>query len=164
MKRYFCIFLTVLLLFSGCAFGKSKNNSAFYYLRSDLTYGAEDSVIAVEQRNVSGYENDLKYLLTLYLEGPLEDAYTSPFPKGTRITSIRQADGVLAIELSGEYASLTDLDLTMANACLAFTCFGLTHVQEVEITAAGESKVSVTLNRNSLTLLDTSAVTESPEK
>lgn len=159
MKRLICMILIAVLLavFPGCSEADGDSVS-FYYLRTELSYGTEDGVIAPEARAVSGSHEDLTYLLRLYLEGPLTDMMTSPFPVGTQLISVELKEGTLLLELSGEFAALEGIDLTMAGACLASTCFALTDTEAVQITAGtSEDKTSITLSRNSLTLLDDSA-------
>lgn len=166
MKRLICMLLITALLavFPGCSEADGDSVS-FYYLRTELSYSTEDGVIAPEARAISGSREDLNYLLRLYLEGPLTDMMTSPFPVGTQLISVEQEDSSLLLELSGEFAALEGIDLTMAGACLASTCFALTDAEAVQITAGTpEDNISITLTRNSLTLLDDSAVgTEASE-
>ena len=45
-------------------------------------------------------------------------------------------------------------DLTLACACLAQTCFGLSQAESVSISAEGLGIVSMTLTRSSLLLAD----------
>ena len=51
-------------------------------------------------------------------------------------------------------------DLTLACACLAQTCFGLSNAQAVSITAEGLGIVSMTLTRDSLLLVDDTPIPE----
>ena len=65
-----------------------------------------------------------------------------------------QEANALHVELSASLTMLTGTDLTLACACLARTCFGLTDAESVTITSDGLGFVSMTLTRESLLLVD----------
>lgn len=160
MKKTGCIFLIISLLLGLCACGfgsAGKEPVEFYYLRTSFIYGAEDGVIASETRESSGHAGDLNYLLSLYLRGPLDDDLKSPFPAGCQIVELRRDSRTLRLTFDAAFAQLKDLDLTLACACLAKTCFGLSDAMEVKIDAAvpdGNSAVNITISRDSLILED----------
>lgn len=156
MKRILC--LTLALALTACFFGcdsPGENAPSFCYLRMDYIPGQIDSVMAFEERDLSGHPQDIDYLLGVYLEGPLDDTLVSPFPDGTALVeSIREND-TLTIELTKEFLTLDGIRLTLAASCLSSTCFHLTDVQTVQITCGDE--MPVIINRDSLTLLDDSS-------
>lgn len=156
MKRMTLPLLLLCLLLWGCG-SSGKESIEFYYLRTSYVYGSEDGVIAAETREHSG---SLEYLLSLYLRGPLDDGLKSPFPAGCEILEIRQERRSLRLTLDQSLGQLKDLDRTLACACLARTCFGLTDVQEVRITSGGPegSSFSITISRDSLILEDSSSL------
>lgn len=160
MKRLISMLLAlaVLLLPAGCGWDAGDNTVPFYYLRrdSEFVYGAEDGVIAPENREVSDRSAGLSYLLRLYLEGPLDSTLRSPFPAGTKLLRAESVEGTVTLELSKEFTALEDMDLTLAYACLATTVFQLTGAEQVHITAVSQQGVSksITLFPDSLTLLD----------
>ena len=165
MKRILCLILalTFLVLFPGC--GQEEDPAIrFYYLRSEYIYGTEDGVIAPEEREI--VVKDMGYLLELYLDGPQTESLVSPFPKGTHLISTHMQDGTLTLELSREFAVLDDVKLSLAAGCIASTCFDLSDAVSVQILAyAGKKEVSITLKRDSLTLIDNSILntpTEDP--
>lgn len=159
MKKTACLLLAAVLLLSlwGCSFsGSGKEPIEFYYLRSTFVYGAEDGVITSETRESSGHGGDLQYLLSLYLRGPLDEKLVSPFPD-CRIVEIRRDSKALRLTFDAAFAQLEDIDLTLACACLAKTCFGLSDAHQIKIDAEapdGNSAFSITLNRDSLILED----------
>ena len=161
MKRLICVLLAAALLLALASCGTNAGDPvAFYYLRGpeDYVYGAQDGVIVMEERAVSGHGEDLNYLLQLYLDGPLDSSLTSPFPQGSQPVRIELSGGVLLLEMNRDFAALEGLDLTLACACLSSTLFSLTDAEQVTITSAtsqGEPR-SITLTRDSLTLLDDS--------
>lgn len=162
MKRAICIALALLFLLGGCASGKKEETTvSFYYRRLDTVYGTADGVIASEERTLTG---DLNQLLTAYFLGPEDETLTLPFPEGTRLLKYSSKNSVLTLSLSEEFAQLEGMDLTIACACIASTCFALTDIYQVQVTTPGSdsaSGISFTLTRDSLVLFDEITETES---
>ena len=152
MKKPLAIILIVLLLLSlsGC---KSKDAVQFYYPRKEILYGP-GGVITSDARDISHPADDLAYLLTLYLEGPIDQDLYSPFPDGTAVNRLKLQEGCLTISLSEHFSDLEGLDYTIACTCIALTCFSLTEVESVEITSENQT---LPLNRDSVALADTAA-------
>ncbi len=159
MKRIVCLGLLLCLLMPGCA-DPFKEPVTFYYLRKEFQFGVEDGVIASEAREASGHTDDLSYLIALYLMGPANEQLTSPLPNGTRILTSR-VDQIIYLDLSDHAQDLADSDFTLACACLSLTCFGITNAQEVIITCGSRS---ITMDRDSLSLFDDSAVFDATEE
>ena len=151
MRKVFCFFLSLVLLvgFCGC---KRSEDVRYYYPRVEVQYGIPDGVIASEVRNMNREDFDLTYLLKLYLEGPVSQELYSPFPKGTALESISYAGGQLFIVLSEPFATLGNLDYTIACTCIASTCFELTNANTVTIKT---QHTSITLTPSLLVLEDT---------
>lgn len=163
MKRALSLTLVLIVILNlcGCFFSRNgiKEPVTFYYARasSEFVYGAEDGVIASETREASGHKNDLRYLLRLYLQGPSDQNLQSPFPAGTGLLLAEAQDGTLTVTLSSAFTKLKDLDLSIACACLAQTCFGLTDTEEVVIlaeAAEGSDTIHVTISKDSFLLED----------
>lgn len=156
MKRMTLLLLILCLLLCGCG-SSGKESVEFFYLRTSYVYGSEDGVIAAETREHSG---SLEYLLSLYLRGPLDDGLKSPFPVGCEILEVRQESKSLQLTLDQSLSRLKDLDRTLACACLAKTCFGLTDAQEIRISSGSpeENLFSITISRDSLILEDNSSL------
>lgn len=158
MKRL-ALIPVILLLLSLCACSVREETTDFYYLRSKFVSGAADGVIAPEPRAISG-DRERNYCLRLYLEGPASEQYLSPFPKGLRLLSTKLEEDLLQVYLSPELSALKDMDLTLACACLAQTCFDLYDVQRVQIFSGdAEDALAVTLDRASFTLSDSDPTT-----
>ena len=139
-KKFFLILLCVLAAAAliGLAFAPRQElsgNVTFYYARSEFEYGAENGAIGSELRNVSGHEEDLNYLLALYLEGPVTAGLRSPLPGKTyvRILGLSQKGDALHIKLSDLSSVMTDSQFALASACLTKTCLGIHNVQAVQI-------------------------------
>lgn len=166
MRRCIAILLTLSLsvcLF-GCSFSGIKEPVEFYYPRrqADLALSPEDGAIVSEMREASGHRSDLYYLLSLYLQGPLDSKLVSPFPAGTRLVEVRSEDSVLHVTLNEAFAGLTGLDLTIACACLAKTCLSMSGAEQVHIETAPSTTgdfIDLTLDRDSL-LLEEPPVTQ----
>ena len=155
MKRLtaFLLVLALLVCLCSCGIGKNRgtDQASFYYCRIDYAYGTEDGIITREQRDITGHAGDLHYLISLYLMGPLDEELASPFPAGTRLLSAKIEEDVLSIQLSGMGKSFTEIQFTLACACLTMTCLELAGVSQVCIT--GEDR-SITMNRDDLLLYD----------
>ena len=140
MRRFVCIILTLLMLLSGCstALNNIKEPVEFYYLRDcnkpdDYKVYFSEGPFASEIREASGHRNDLYYLLSIYLRGPLDSGLISPFPAGCKVVKAHQDGRKLAVSLNTAFAELEDMDLTVACVCLAKTCMELANVDSVHI-------------------------------
>lgn len=167
MKRLLSIFLSLALLGSLCACGSREKADAarFYYLREpdNFLYGSSDGAVTFEEREVSGHEGDVKYLLTLYLQGPVTEGLESPFPAGSKLTDLRHSGGEITVTLDSNFATLSGMDLTLACVCLARTCISLANVQTVHILAKspqGQTVINETITIDSLLPEDSAVPTE----
>ena len=158
MKKAIALLLILTFLFGLCACQFKKDDTVeFYYQRLSVAYGAADGVIASETREAAGHTQDLRYLLSLYLRGPLDVELESPFPAGCGLVDIFIEDGVLSVMLDSSFASLTGIDQTIASACLAKTCFGLANISSVCIETpdtAESDPVHIIIDADSLLLED----------
>ena len=136
MKRWIlCLMaLSLLLCLTGCS-GQEENTCNFYYLRSgeNIRYGQEDGLIAPVNREISGRNAELNYLLQLYLEGPVEEGYLSPIPRGTYLLSTLWNEDTLVLVLSREFSTANNITLTLCGACLTATCHNLTGAERIEV-------------------------------
>ena len=166
MKKFICLLLAALLCVTGCDSSQDETPGVlFYYLRKseDFVYGSADGVVTGEERDPSGYRNNLKYLITLYLQGPVDEKLQSPFPAGCKLVVLSQEEEELTLLLNSNFCTLKDMDLTLACVCLAKTCFSLTDAQRVRIMAesfSGEVAIDQTIHIDSLLLEDTPQSTE----
>jgi spore germination protein GerM len=171
MKKIICLLLSVaILLLSSCSIHGQEESAVapFYYLRDPDTflYGSPDGVVSSENRDIAGHENELNYLLMLYLKGPLDEGLESPFPEGCRLLQLNEKNGKLSIVLNSSFTTLKGMDLTLACVCMARTCFTLTDAESIRImgkSAHGTILIDETITINSLLLEDTALPTESRE-
>ena len=155
MRKLLRLLLSLLIIFSliGCESEDTQTESPylFYYLRADILYGAEDSVISSEYCE---WENtDADTLLEQYFLGPHSEHLVTPFPSGTKLLSVKKSDDSLLVYVNNTFEKLTELEYTLACACLARTCFSLYNITEITIRVEGSDN-SITLNNKSLTLVD----------
>ena len=165
MKRLTAIMLLLLLFFGmfGCA--KEPEFTApvsFYYLRApqsngEVTHGTTDSVILADIRESAGRETDYDYLLKLYLTGPQDWKYQSPFPRSTFLTEFNLENGVATLVLTDTFAKLSGIDLSLACGCLTMTVLDMTGAEQVVIRVETEllnGKDHLVFDRNSFLLFD----------
>lgn len=170
MKRLF-IFTAILCLITGlaaCGSGDIMEPVEFCYQQIAAPDTLPDTVFAYETREAAGHRNDMNYLLSLYLQGPLESDLKSPFPSGCRLLHISRENDTLIVTLDQTVTSLGQLEQTLACACLAQTCFSLTDVDTVQIIAEAEDpadSLNVTIHTESFLLEDLPATqpTEEPQ-
>ena len=153
--RILCLILVFCFLLSGCSFfgERIREPVTFYYLCKNYQENL-CCVLTPEEREASGHTGDLPYLLALYLMGPTDDEHMSPLPSETHITSSFEGETII-LTLS-DTASLSDIDYSLACACLTMTCLDMSDAEKVIIRSGDREKV---MTRNSLTLYD--AISES---
>lgn len=167
MKRimFFSFLLGFLLFLSAC--NQSEDTITFYYARNPQQKSAPiETFYTEEDRQITSQATNLRYLLSLYLQGPLDDNSVSPFPANTQLVKLDVYNRQFFIQLSQEFGELSGIDLTVACTCISLTCFDLADVDRVTVfTPASEDypAVEVTLSREDLTLTDT-ATGKSPSQ
>lgn len=160
MKQYFVLFLAcfMMLVFTGCHTNTPvEEGPAFYYCAADLNYDMQSKAILSEHRT-DAQNGSLEETLTLYLAGPQSETLRSPFPAGLTLVQAHRGYTDLSITLSDELAALSGLELTIVCCCLTLTGMELTGAEQVVISAENallNGQKSITMDRNSLLLLDT---------
>lgn len=89
-------------------------------------------------------DNAITELVSILLDGPSEDitSLSNPFPSGVTLQGWHIEDGgMLTLQLSGEYASLTGVDLTLADYCLTLTLCQLDTVESLVINLGREAEI-----------------------
>lgn len=160
-KRFAVLLLTLFLTVSaGCSFASSHMIEPvnFYYRRTQFLYGSSDSVIGSESREASGHTEDLNYLLSLYLAGPVEEGLISPFSRGTLLLSVVQWNDSVTIEVSDTGRFLSDANFSLACACISKTCMELTGAESVTVISGSRS---LTTTPNNILLADECAPEQS---
>ena len=156
MKRMTLLLLALCLALScGACAQTREEKTVFYYLRTEDTieYGRTDALIAPVPQEISD-SLEPEEIIQLYLDGPSEEGYRSPIPKGTYLLSTIAREDMLVIVLSREFSSLDGIQLTLAGACIAATCRDFTGLDRVQV-RSGENVYD--FNYNDYLFLDDSA-------
>lgn len=160
MSRFVCILLIITLLCCTCGCSSPKEEIQkpvnFYYCNNPITFHGTNDVIAPEVRESVNY-NDMVKLIDHYLDGPISEAYTSPFPSAVTVSELTQKNKMLNITLSSEFSYLTGIELTLACTCLSSTLFELTDAKSIIITAKDallDDAESVIIIRDTLVFSD----------
>ncbi len=160
MKRIssFALILVLTVSLFGCSYSKDSGSDTaeFYYQRISYGYYTADGVIASESREVASHGNDLDYLLSLYLLGPLDGELKSPFPQNCKLIDVFYDGSTLCVILDESFATLENMERTIACACLAKTCFTLTNATQVQIQSDIPSKgrIEMIIGADSLLMED----------
>ena len=154
MKRLLCLLLSmaILLSFPGCG-KRSVDAVSFYYSRdpSAYQYYKTDSVIVSEARDLTEHRNDMRYILGLYLAGPIQEGLISVFPSQVRLLSVSGEGTSLKIELSDLDNVLSDALFSLGCACLTLTCLDVSVYTHVTVVSGSRT---LTMNADSLLLYD----------
>jgi len=155
MKQFLAFVILICFLFSGCQLvgERIKEPVTFYYIQGDYQDALSDA-IASEIREASGHLDDLSYLMALYLMGPTEENHISPLPRGTRIYVVQNSPSGIVLKLSDASKKMTDLQYSLACACLSLTCLELTDADTITITSENRS---VTMTSDTILLFDSIA-------
>ena len=174
MKRILCLMLIAVMALSGCAFGREQMQEpvTFYYLRQYNTQETVDPVffegaIGSEVWEAAGHRDDLRYLLSLYMQGPSGTQLQRPFPVGSKILDVTTEGSVLTIVMNAVSSRFNEMDVTVSCACIAKTCMALADVDTVTVMAYGPNNSVLftrTFTKDNLILEDTLELpTESTE-
>ena len=165
MKHFLCLILAFVLLL--CLLGCStKSQATFYYQRIEFDFGSEDAVFVPEVHDVSGHEEDLRYLVSLYLRGPSDPELKLPFPTGTLLVDLKKTETELNVTLSSGAVMLDSVDLLTACGCMAKTCFAISDAQTVHIESlpsVSGQRVSMTFTRDSILLTGSKILPDTTE-
>ena len=140
MKSRWFPLLAGLLLLAGCAAPAEGNGVYTIYCLADLdnaAAGGGDAVYPVEVRAEG--ETDARIASDLIAELLQADGeqYDSPLPKGTRVLDLTIENALATVNLSGAYASLSGMDLTLADACITLSLCQLPTVEKVSVLVEG---------------------------
>lgn len=143
MKRLVCSVLFVCLLLTGCSASGEwlKEPVTFYYVRENYEKDMEQ-VVVPEVREAAGHREDLSYLLALYSMGPSQEDLQMLFPRNTTILPTERTQLSVELTLSENTQTMTDVDFTLASACLAMTCMELIDVQQVTV-VSGDRNITI---------------------
>ena len=129
-----CLALVCLLGLVACNRPEQPEHHLFFYLVDETEIGSGATLFQSEERQVDS-ARPWKERIQMYLTGPVSDSLRNPFPRDLTVTSatLREAESVIEITLSEEYAQLTGIGLTLANTCLVWTLTEYANVERVEL-------------------------------
>lgn len=172
MKRFFS-FLFLLVFLLGCCGCNTTNQEddqktvVFYYCTDIISYETDNGVIATEVRSTAYDSEDLKDLLDLYFEGPVNVNLVSPFPSGLIIEDITVSDNRVQVSLNSIFSELNGLDATLASICLVKTVQELTETDCVilsyENSVTGK-RHNITFDHDSYLLSDNTVIDTDTEE
>ncbi|MCD8145013.1 MAG: GerMN domain-containing protein [Oscillospiraceae bacterium] len=131
-----------LALLSACDAETTEAEDSFqiYYIRADN----QELDSALEGVAWEG-DRDVDTLFAMLCAEPLEEVLDTGIPAGTSLQSWELTDGVLYLDVSGEYGTLTGVELTMTSYCIVLTMCQMEGVSGVSITADGEALMEETV-------------------
>lgn len=136
MKRCICILLILFIFLCGC--GK-EDEVVFYYRQADDLSDTGNSLLSSEVRTVTGYTENLPFLVSLYLSGPMDQDLVLPFPEGTKVISITSDTPDITIQLHELPGTLSDSEYALASVCLGMTVLELTEAETVTVICGSRS-------------------------
>lgn len=171
MKRLICVFLALLMLLAVTGCGKLREKPEqmlhpvdYYFVRQEISYGKEDSVLAKQTVDFGEEIPDLLSVLERYLTLTAPDGMELPLPAGTVFLSATYSNNTALLQLSGAYTDLSGIHATLADACIAKTVLAFTGAEKVQLTvcdADGEILRSRKITESDILLLDDSSDTSS---
>lgn len=157
MKRSFAFIMAILLLITGCSQHSDAQQTGgngellFYYTVEDLTQTGVEVAVQSEPRDEKVYT--LEEMLLVYFRGPISDTLQSPFPAGTKVLDISEEEGELVLVMSGEYFTLSGVELSLAACCLVNTVCEYASVDSIVVVDEME-RVRLSLQPDNYLLTD----------
>lgn len=134
MKKIAAGALALTLLLSACGGEKPDSFLLYYAASSDST-----SPGALEGVAWNGDSGNVEEIFDALCQEPEKPQLYTLIPGGTSLQSWTLSQGNLTLDLSGEYSTLSGVQLTIANYCISLTMCQLAAVDAVTITADGET-------------------------
>lgn len=145
MKRLLSALLAAALLLAAAACAAPEATApegyALYYLVDTETHQGGDAV-AAEYCPLELPEEPAKAaeaLLERYWQGPESEELLSPLPSGLQLLSVEVENGRLTLDVSGQYGTLSGVELTLADSCLTLTLTQLSGIYSVTVLVRGRA-------------------------
>ncbi len=137
-KLFLLPVLLMLLILIGCRLDRDKKTEpvqpfTFYYRAASTSFDDENGLIRPEIRDLGNKVYTDEELFRLYLRGPLSSSLSSPFPKDAELQSVERSGSQISISLRERYDSMTGINGSIADVCLARTALQLEGVRKVRI-------------------------------
>ena len=145
-KKWIAGGLALLLTLSACALSPEpaaeESGYLIYYLaRSDESQGGDLIQGSWEQLALAedaGLTEQARAVVERLIAGPAEDeSLRSPLPGDISLLSLDMQDRRITVDLSGGFAQLSGIELTLVDYCLTLSLTALEGISAVSITAQG---------------------------
>lgn len=138
MKREGVIALVLCMLLSlttACESAAEKVTYEVYFLKKDADF-TESALVSEEFRLEEG-DDPLPKLLERLVTGPESERHEAVIPEGTLVRDHTLEDGVLTVDFSSSYGTLSGIDLTLADYSVTMTLSQVEGVSSVNTTVEG---------------------------
>ena len=129
----------LVLLFALCAcqdMGADTASYEVYYRSGAGSFG--QAALCPQTRGVPEGQPPVEALLGYLLDGPEGETLVRAIPSGVTLRGWSLHDGVLTVDFSGQYATLSGVDLSLADYSVALTLGQLDGVSSVVTTVEGD--------------------------
>ncbi len=136
MRRYLYLTAALLLLcLTACGVPRGQEGAYQLYFRAQE---GEQALVAESRCLPPDCQDPVEGLLQLLLAGPEGEGLVPAIPNSVTLRGTTLEKGLLTVDLSSRYASLSGIDLTLADYSIVQTLSQVEGVEAVTITAEGE--------------------------
>jgi germination protein M len=150
MKCWKLMLLCAALVLNLCGCASSQTGSDgedsydLYFCWKDLSAVQGGDALGSETVEIEGSgemetEALAGELMRRLLDGPETDELASPFPSGLQFLGCTLSGTRAVVDVSASYATLSGVELTLADYCITLTLTQISDISSVEITVLGES-------------------------
>lgn len=137
MKRYMTLLVLLVLVFAGgCGPHPLEGETYPVYFLDRAQDGTQ--ALQAENRVVPPETDVVEGLLQAILTGPESETLTGVIPASVSLRGWTLYNGLLTVDLSGSYSTLSGIDLTLADYSIVLTLTQLEEVEAVMIMVEGE--------------------------
>lgn len=146
MKRFLPLFLAVLVLLCACTAGSGgeiESPFVFYYQSVEDNYGTQNGLMYPQTVSLDVSRVDLQELLELYLATAPAEGARQPAPESWALSAATLEGATASVTFAGSPSTLTEVERSILNACIARTLLQLPDVLRVSITVPGSTEATV---------------------
>ena len=134
--------VTCCVLLAGCGGNQPQEEYDLYFRERDLRAAAGGGALRTESIRVPERDADTETLaetlIQALLDGPQDVTLQNTIPAGTTLLSLTLNGSQAVVDLSSAYASLSGVELTLADQAVALTLTQLPEIVSVRITVRGQ--------------------------
>ena len=136
-KIWLCLLLLALLgtLLSGCMRRVEAQGYDVYYVEQSA--GAASALVPEKHPLPSGRPS-VEGLVDLLLSRPQREDLTSAIPEGVTLRKWTLYNGLLTVDFTSGYGTLSGIDLTLADYCVTLTLTQISAIRSVSILVRGQ--------------------------